>query len=486
MERTKSLILLIWFIMLNVSFLFEVDGSKTKSKGKYKYKLIHRHSPELGGHPKATLGPPIDGRQRIKQLVRSDYARYRAFQRMLKRPGRKTFEQMSPKHGLVELAMRSAADLGAGQYFISMRIGSPPKKFLMLVDTGSDLTWIKCRNKCSNCRIGGKKRKKKKMRFYHPNESRTYRPIPCSSSYCSTELMPFNSLTDCPTPDSACRYSTEYVDGQRVSGTFVNDTITIKMRGHKKVKLENMTIGCSESLISQTFKLDGLLGLGCIVQSFTGQAVKESEKKFCYCLVDHLSPSNLSSYLVFGNEDNQLLNIQETELLLGAWYWSTNYHVNVSGISLDGKMLDIPSDVWLYDPRTRQGGMILDTGTSLTVLAAPAYDKVMEGLFPSISRFPKLTRNWPGQTPGHCFNSTGFKETMVPRLAIHFADGAKFEPPVKSYVIDEQIGMKCLGFIRFDPLAGSIIGNILQQNHYWEFDIWNQKLRFAPARCTFD
>ncbi|KAE8673376.1 NAC domain-containing protein 29-like [Hibiscus syriacus] len=258
------------------------------------------------------------------------------------------------------------------------------------------------------------------------------------------------------------------------------------MRGNEKVKLENITIGCSESISSHNFELDGLLGLGCILQSFTGQAITRYEKKFSYCLVDHLSPSNLANFLVFGSGDNQLPNIQETELLLGAWYWSTHYHVNVSGISLDGKMLDIPSDVWLYNPRARQGGMILDTGTSLTALAAPAYDKVMKGLIPSISRFQRETREWPGQMPGQCFNSTGFEETMVPRLAIHFADGAKFKPPVKSYVIDEVIGIKCLGFIKFDWHEVSIIGNILQQNYFWEFDIWNQKLRFAPSSCTLN
>ncbi|KAE8723025.1 hypothetical protein F3Y22_tig00013285pilonHSYRG00216 [Hibiscus syriacus] len=371
MERTKSLIFLIWFMLLNGNLLFEVDASKSKAKAKanYKYKLIHRHSPELGHHPKSTLGRPINGRERIKQLVHSDYVRYRTFQRRLKRPGRETYEHMNPNHDL-----RSYMD--------------PMQK------------------KCSNCTLG---KKKKKVRFYNPNESRTYRPIPCSSSYCSTELMPFNSLIDCPTPDSACRYDTQYVDGQRVWGTFGNDTITIKMRGSQKVKLENMTIGCSESLISQTFELDGLLGLGCIVQSFTGQAVKKSDKKFCYCLVDHLSPSNLSSYLVFGDGENQLPICKRR-----------------SCFSEHG----IGAHIIMWDD--------LDTGTSLTALAAPAYDKVMEGLLPSIGKFKKLRRDWPGQTPGHCFNSTGFKETMVPRLAIHFADGASSSHGEK-LCIDEQI-----------------------------------------------
>ncbi|KAK8989357.1 hypothetical protein V6N11_063789 [Hibiscus sabdariffa] len=76
-------------------------------------------------------------------------------------------------------------------------------------------------------------------------------------------------------------------------------------------------------------------------------------------------------------EVNQVPNIQETDLIVGHWTWSKYYHINVSGISVDGIMLDIPSDVWLYDPNGRTGGMILDTSSPLTWLVAPAYDKLI-------------------------------------------------------------------------------------------------------------
>ncbi|KAL4292064.1 hypothetical protein GQ457_14G009670 [Hibiscus cannabinus] len=476
MERNMSLVFLVW---LNACFLFAADALQADAK----FKLIHRHSPELGDHPNSTLGPPTSSWERLRQLVHSDHVRSRTIQQTLGPPGRRITEESSSKPNLVELSMRSAADLGAGQYFISMRIGTPPKKFLMLVDTGSVLTWIRCRNKCKDC---SKEKESPNMRFYHPDESRTFRPISCSSSFCTYDLIPSNTVEVCPKPDAPCRYDAQYGDGTRVVGTMGNDTVTIRMRGNHKLKLQNITIGCSEDIISNMEQpLDGLLGLGVERQSFAVKALKQTKKTLSYCLVDYLSPSNVVSYLVFGGVDNQghqLPNMQVTDLLLGHWSWSTHYHLNVSGISVDGKMLDIPSNVWLYDPSTRYGGVILDTGSSLTALAAPAYDKLIEVFLPSITKFKKKIYEGNSDVPEHCFDSAGYKETLMPKLAIHFSNGAKFEPPVKNYVIGEDI--KCLGFRRFDGLETSIIGNILQQNFLWEFDLANEKLKFTPSTCV--
>ncbi|KAK9285843.1 hypothetical protein L1049_025044 [Liquidambar formosana] len=82
-----------------------------------------------------------------------------------------------------------------------------------------------------------------------------------------------------------------------------------------------------------------------------------------------------------------------------------------------------------------------------------------------------------------CFSATGFEESLAPKLAFHFADGAQFAPPVKSYIIDVADGVKCLGFASADWPGTSVIGNIMQQNHVWEFDLGRNKLGFAPSTC---
>ncbi|KAK8607964.1 hypothetical protein V6N13_023408 [Hibiscus sabdariffa] len=129
-------------------------------------------------------------------------------------------------------------------------------------------------------------------------------------------------------------------------------------------------------------------------------------------------------------------------------------------------------------------GMILDTSSPLTWLVAPAYDKLIQAFLPSITKFPKPKDN-QSIALQHCFDSTmGYNETLVPKLAIHFGNGAKFEPLVKSYVVGDDV--KCLGFVRPDGVPTSIISNLLQQSHMWEFDLFNEKLRFTPSTCTSD
>lgn len=242
-----------------------------------------------------------------------------------------------------------------------------------------------------------------------------------------------------------------------------------------------MLVGCSESSRGQSFAAaDGVMGLGYSNYSFALKAAHKFGGKFSYCLVDHLSPKNVSSYLIFGSHESvniSLIRMHYTELVVGVI--NPFYGVNLKGISIEGSMLDIPAETWNF---SSGGGAIVDSGTSLTVLTQPAYQPVMAALKGSLVGFKRLNLdNVPLEL---CFNSTGFDERLVPRLELHFADGARVEPPVKSYVIDVAPGVKCLGFSAAAWPGASVIGNIMQQNHLWEFDLANNKLGFATSSCA--
>lgn len=169
--------------------------------------------------------------------------------------------------------------------------------------------------------------------------------------------------------------------------------------------------------------------------------------------------------------------MQQTSLVLGGALGSL-YGVNVLGISIGSVQLKIPPIVW---DANRQGGTVIDSGSSLTFLAEPAYKAVTAELYKSISKFERIEDDG---TFEFCFNSTGFTESLVPRLAIRFANGALFRPPVKSYIIDVAPQMKCLGFVSSVWPGFSVIGNIMQQNHLWEFNLERKTLAFVPSKCT--
>lgn len=253
------------------------------------------------------------------------------------------------------------------------------------------------------------------------------------------------------------------------------------------MRLHDVLIGCSESFQGQSFQAaDGVMGLGYSKHSFAIKAAEIFGGKFSYCLVDHLSHKNVSNYLTFGSSGSSSSRSKEalsknmtyTQLVLGMT--SSFYAVNIMGISIGGAMLSIPFEVW--DVKGA-GGTILDSGSSLTFLTEPAYQPVMAALRVSSLKYYRKVEMNLGPLE-YCFNSTGFEENLVPRLVFHFADGAEFEPPVKSYVISAADGVRCLGFVSVAWPGTSVIGNIMQQNHLWEFDLRGNKLGFAPSSCT--
>jgi hypothetical protein len=67
---------------------------------------------------------------------------------------------------------------------------------------------------------------------------------------------------------------------------------------------------------------------------------------------------------------------------------------------------------------------------------------------------------------------------------VRFAGSARLAPPAKSYVIDAAPGVKCIGLQEGAWPGVSVIGNILQQEHLWEFDLANRWLMFKQSRCA--
>lgn len=277
-----------------------------------------------------------------------------------------------------------------------------------------------------------------------------------------------------------------YLEGSSALGFFANETISVGLTNGRRTNLNDVLIGCTESVRGPEgsgFKgADGVLGLGFTDRTFTTKATQRFGGKFSYCLVDHLSPQNVSNYMIFGHGKADKAacsrNLQRTNLLLGGSF-GPFYGVNVSGISIGGVLLKIPSSAW--DGR-HGGGTIVESGTSLTFLTDPVYGPVTRELTKYTSKFGALPQD--GGPFEFCFNSTRYDESKMPPLRIHFTDGAVFSPPVKSYVLDVAPETMCLGFVSASWPGTSIIGNILQQNHLWEFDLENRKLAFAPSSCT--
>nr|ACN25395.1 unknown [Zea mays] len=377
------------------------------------------------------------------------------------------------------MPLSSGAYTGTGQYFVRFRVGTPAQPFVLVADTGSDLTWVKCRG------AAGPPASDPPAREFRASESRSWAPLACSSDTC-TSYVPF-SLANCSSPASPCAYDYRYKDGSAARGVVGTDAATIALSGSgsedgsggggRRAKLQGVVLGCTATYDGQSFQSsDGVLSLGNSNISFASRAAARFGGRFSYCLVDHLAPRNASSYLTFGpGPEGGGAPAARTPLVLDRRV-SPFYAVAVDAVYVAGEALDIPADVWDVG---RGGGAILDSGTSLTVLATPAYRAVVAALGGRLAALPRVAMD-PFE---YCYNWTaGAPE--IPKLEVSFAGSARLEPPAKSYVIDAAPGVKCIGVQEGAWPGVSVIGNILQQEHLWEFDLRDRWLRFKHTRCA--
>ncbi|KAJ4771139.1 Eukaryotic aspartyl protease family protein [Rhynchospora pubera] len=428
-------------------------------------------------HRRGPVGP--NRASHLKPLFLSDLRRQHWIRSTIKRnlEGSKSYRPACHQSTseAFEMPIGSGAYTGTGQYFVRVRVGTPAKPFLLVADTGSDLTWVKCRR-----RMDGMKEKGNGdgVRVFKPEKSSSWQPIKCSTDMCQ-KTLPF-ALATCPAPDSPCVYDYGYSDGSRAQGLFANESATITLSSGKKTKLHGLVVGCTTNSSGTSFiSSDGVLGLGYSSTSFASLASSLFGGLFSYCLVDHLAPRNLSSLLTFGPTVSSSLipsTPRVTPLILDSRL-TPFYSVSIKCISVDNETLDIPPEVWDI---SSGGGTILDSGTSLTVLADPAYKAVVSALSRKLAGLPQVQMD-PFE---YCYNWTSVgTEQHVPKLALHFEGAARLDPPSKSYIIDVADGVKCIGFTSAPWPGTSTIGNILQQEHVWEFDIKNRRLRFEHSKC---
>lgn len=372
-----------------------------------------------------------------------------------------------------EMAIASGATLGTALYFVELSVGTPPQKIPLVADTGSDLVWMNC-NPCQDCRS---------FPTFNPNRSSSLSYVRCYSRECY-DLSP--TLSCIFRPKMACKYSYGYMDNSSTTGPYIRETITVNSTSGKPLKAKNVLMGCGLDNQGQTeIGSGGVLGLGQGANSFAIQTASLYGGKFSYCLVDYLDPTTVKSSLIFGDmaEDSahSLLRkrIQYTPILQGGS--SSFYYVGIEEIAINGEKLPISSRAWEMD-EYGNGGTIIDSGTSLTYLAEEAYEIILEALNVAIT-YPRATTSSPQQFD-LCFNTSGVNELKLPQFAIVFEGGKKFTPPPENYILQVDDNVRCLGLRPITGPSPSIIGNLLQQNFFVQYNVQQSLLGFAPADCS--
>ncbi|XWS47466.1 hypothetical protein CRYUN_Cryun14cG0154500 [Craigia yunnanensis] len=380
--------------------------------------------------------------------------------------------------GQLVATLESGVSLGSGEYFIDVFVGNPPKHFSLILDTGSDLNWIQC-VPCYDCfeQTGP---------YYDPKESSSFRNISCQDPRCHLVSSP-DPPQPCKAEDQTCPYYYWYGDSSNTTGDFALETFTVNLTspsGKSEFRpVENVMFGCGHWNRGLFHGAAGLLGLGRGPLSFASQLQSLYGHSFSYCLVDRNSDANVSSKLIFG-EDKDLLshpNLNFTSLVAGKENSvDTFYYVQIKSVIVGGEVLNIPDETWQLSA-DGAGGTIIDSGTTLSYFADPAYQIIKEAFVKKIKGYPVL-KDFPVLNP--CYNVSGVENVELPDFGIQFVDGAVWNFPVENYFIWLEEDVVCLAILGTPRSALSIIGNYQQQNFHILYDTKKSRLGYAPMKCA--
>ena len=241
-----------------------------------------------------------------------------------------------------------------------------------------------------------------------------------------------------------------------------------------------MAVGCGHDNEGLFVGAAGLLGLGRGGLSFPSQTKNRYNGKFSYCLVDRTSSGSAykpPSTIVFGNDAVPKTSVF-TPLLTNPKL-DTFYYLQLLGISVGGSRVRGVSESQFKLDATGNGGVIIDSGTSVTRLTQSAYVALRDAFrlgAKSLKRAPSYSLF------DTCFDLSGMSTVKVPTVVFHFG-GGEVSLPASNYLIPVNTqGRFCFAF------AGtmgslSIIGNIQQQGFRVAYDLTGSRVGFLPRAC---
>ncbi|TVU28292.1 hypothetical protein EJB05_19803, partial [Eragrostis curvula] len=326
------------------------------------------------------------------------------------------------------------------EYVITVGLGSPAATQTMLIDTGSDVSWVQCQP-CSQCHDQADA-------LFDPSASSTYSPFSCSSGACAQLGQEGAGCTS-----SQCQYQVQYGDGSTTTGTYSADTLKL---GSSSVN--SFQFGCSNVESGFNDQTDGLMGLGGGAQSLVSQTAGTFGKAFSYCLP--ASPGS-SGFLTLGAGTSGFV---KTPMLRSSQ--PTFYGVLLQAIRVGGKQLNIPSSVF-------SGGAIMDSGTVITRLPQAAYSALSSAFKAGMKQYPSAPSSGLLDT---CFNFDGQTSITLPSVQLVFSGGAVVNLDGNGIILDN-----CLAF------AGggnpSIIGNVQQRTFEVLYDVGGRSVGFRAGAC---
>ncbi|MBA0589724.1 hypothetical protein Gorai_018459, partial [Gossypium raimondii] len=306
---------------------------------------------------------------------------------------------------------------GSGEYFTRLGVSTLPRYLYMVLDTG-DVVWVQC-SPCKNCYSQSDP-------IFYPTKSHSFSGIPCGSPlYRSLDSSGCNKRRK-------CLYQVSNSDGSVTFGNFSTETLTFR-----RTKVGRVVLGCGHDNEGLFVGAAGLLDLSRGRLSFPTQARHRFNRKSAYYLVDR-SVSSKPSSMIFG--DAPIPRTTMFTSLLTNPKLDTFYYIELLGISVGRTCVrGIMPSLFKMDP-AGNGGVIIDSGMSVTRLTRPAYIAMRDVFRIRASNLKRVPNFSLFDT---CFDLSDKTSVKVPTVVLHFR-GADVSLPVTNYLKQRNL-LLCFG-----------------------------------------
>ena len=345
-------------------------------------------------------------------------------------------------------------------FLANISIGSPPIPQLLVMDTGSSLSWTQCRP-CTHCF-------KQALPIFNPPESATYSSVPCDAYDCFREVPGII----CRAPH--CGFKLYYGDGTAVSGFLGTEKITFETSDEGITSVPSLVFGCETDVVNNLGvlggQISGILGLGAEEISLANQL----GSKFSYCIGSIWDPQYIYNQLIFGEGAKTEGSTTFLEII------GSFYYIRLDSISVGEKMLDISPQVFeLTKDGTR--GVIIDSGSTLTYLPKAAFDPLKDevlSLMNGIVQFVGTEHSSP------CFKGVIDRDLVgFPVVTFNFANGVDLALDVKSFFYVASPNTFCMAMAPTNAENLTIIGVLAQQSYNIAYNLASKTISIQRIDC---
>ncbi|PON69495.1 Aspartic peptidase [Trema orientale] len=363
-----------------------------------------------------------------------------------------------------------------GFYMTQVSIGSKLYSPYLIIDSGTDMSWVQCEG-CTSCfSVTG-------TGNYKYRESQSYRKLPCNHPLCVPKTCTGDGLY--------CIYNHLYLSSSS-SGVVSTETFTFRTESRFRTTAEypDLVFGCAFDNRNIPFAegpgnvIAGVFGLDLGRQSMLVQLQAQTKLRFSYCL----SWSDRSTMLQFGDDASASMRrrqsgLQTTTLERGVL---DQYYVTMLGISIENQRLRINPDVFRLK-LGHIGGFIVDTGCPYSFIVPVAY-RILRGALVEY-----IAQRHSGLRPMQrgirefdlCYNLTATPgiRYVFPSMTFHFKQ-ADFV--MRPEAVFQSFGtIRCLAMlVMHEANEPTILGAFQQTNYRFLFDGGQSLMSFVPENCA--